>query len=119
MGQQEHSHGRPARVLMAALGVLASCNGDDAPAGDGGSSSGATAITTTSAADGTSGASTEASEAGDETAAPDGGVPIAPTCDDAEGGGALELLGAGEGVHVGDVLGLSIFTIEAHPHRRR
>lgn len=67
----------------------------------------------TSIAEGTG---TETSGGGDATGpGPDAGVPLGPTCDDAPPTSALDVLGAGEGVHVGPAptLGLTTFTLEA------
>ncbi len=103
-------------LALASWGTLACGGDDDAPAsGDG------TGGTTTNASSASLGPESSSSAPADGSGSegdapePDVGVPVVPTCEEPGPAGALELLGAGEGVHVGDVpaLGLSIFTVEA------
>src|SRR5262245_41341332 len=99
-------------VALATATAIGGCsNGDTVPQSDD-SSSGAGSLTgSISAGSSSSSGNANVDESGESTT-PDVGVPIPPTCDDPIASGSLELLGAGEGVHVGDVpeLGLSIFT---------
>lgn len=101
-------------IAGALLGVVGCGGGGSGGRGDdGGVGSG------DSTAAGSSGASSNAADSSDDghddAPLPDMGVPVPPTCADDDPGAALELVGAGEGVHVGLVpaLGLQQFTLEA------
>lgn len=106
---------RPCGAIAFAVAIWGCSNGDTVPAAEG-TSGGPGGLSVGSIGEGgSSSGATDSEDGSDDAPAPDVGVPIPPTCEDPIEGGALEVLGAGEGVHVGDVpeLGLSIFTVEA------
>jgi Concanavalin A-like lectin/glucanases superfamily/Calcineurin-like phosphoesterase len=117
MGQQGIAiESRARSIALAGLLAGAGCSSGDDAQQPGGTSTGVGTATAATLAD--TGSSSDADETiggSEDDPEPDAGVPITPTCDDPDGHGSLEVLGAGEGVHVGDVaaLGLSIFTVEA------
>lgn len=104
--------------ILGAIGAIA-CSNMGCSAGtsgrDPGDGSGDDATTAASfgGLDGTAGGGSGAD--GTDGAGPDAGVPVPAMCEDDTPGSSIELVGAGQGVHVGNVpaLGLATFTLEA------
>ncbi|MBX7083726.1 MAG: metallophosphoesterase [Nannocystaceae bacterium] len=100
--------------VLAMLAVLAACGDAAGPGGSGGADIGEAGggASSTSGSDGGSGSDDAAA---DDSGGLDLGSPVLPTCEPAPQGGAIDLLGAREGVQLdhADALGLQQFTLEA------